>query len=360
MRDSHDFISLSSTLGGNPGHSASGATAGDTGAASLLTGTLPRSVDEALAAAVGLGSSAPALGSGDTFRLWEALATLASADLAVARVVEPHLDALAILHQAGPLAFPLSPGSTWGVFAAEGGNEPLAATAGVAGDWTLSGVKPWCSLADRLDAALVTATLDSGERRLFAVDLHHPGVDVIDGAWVARGLTEIPSGPVRFTGVPAQPVGEAGWYLERPGFSWGAIGVAACWYGGAVGLARTLFAAASSGTADRIRLMHLGAVDELLQSARRALAEAAALVDAGAATGPAGRLLAKRVRATVARASEEVLVRVGHTLGPAPLALDADHSKRVADLQLYLRQHHAERDEASLGESIVRDGSLPW
>jgi len=65
------------------------------------------------------------------------------------------------------------------------------------------------------------------------------------------------------------------------------------------------------------------------------------------------------VRATVARACEDVLERAGHALGPAPLALDAAHAKRVADLQLYVRQHHAERDLASLGETIAAR-TRPW
>ncbi len=71
------------------------------------------------------------------------------------------------------------------------------------------------------------------------------------------------------------------------------------------------------------------------------------------------RLLAKRVRATVARAVDEVLARAGRALGPAPLALDAAHAKRVADLQLYVRQHHAERDLASLGRALA-DGGESW
>ena len=169
---------------------------------------------------------------------------------------------------------------------------------------------------------------------------------------------EIPSGPVRFDGVPATPVGEPGWYLERPGFAWGGIGVAACWYGGAVGIARTVHAAAATRPNPHL-LAHLGAIDELLQSSRRALAEAAALIDGPDADGVDARLLAKRVRATIARTCEEVVARAGHALGPAPLAMDGAHAKRVADLALYVRQHHAERDQQSLGEALAKDAA-PW
>jgi alkylation response protein AidB-like acyl-CoA dehydrogenase len=333
--------------------------------------TEPGDVATALETALLLGREGALVGVGYTATLWEALATTASADLGAARAIEPHLDALAILSQAtetainaGQVDVDADAARTWGVFAAEGG-PPLRITATAAG-WQLDGTKPWCSLADRLSAALVTATDTDGERHLVSVDLRHPGVEVVPGGWHARGLSEIPSGPVRFAAVPAVEVGEPGWYLTRPGFSWGGIGVAACWFGGAVGIARTVFAAVSAKeTPDRLQLMHLGAIDEQLESARRALAEAAALVDAGAAEGAPGRLLAKRVRGTVARACEEVLTHAAHALGPAPLAHNPVHAKRVADLQLYVRQHHAERDEASLGEALVRaaqsrEETAPW
>ncbi|MEA9983871.1 acyl-CoA dehydrogenase family protein [Subtercola sp. RTI3] len=338
---------------------------------------LPSTVAEALAFAEELSLQRAVPGDGRTRELFEALGTLACHDLAVARAAEPHLDAHAILRQSG-----IDPGArgTWGVFASEGG-EPLVVERSN-DTWQVTGTKQWCSLAGQLDMALVTATVapeagsggsgsgksgsggsgsatGPGERRLFGVRLRDPGITVERGAWHARGLTEVESGPVHFDRVDALPIGAPGWYLERPGFSWGAIAVAACWFGGAVGLARTLFEAVSP-SASPFALMHLGRVDALLEDSRRALLEAAERIDDGRATGPEGRLLAKRVRATVARASEEILLRVGHALGPAPLALDAAHAKRVADLTLYLRQHHAEKDDASLGSTVAALGTPPW
>lgn len=353
---------------------------------SLLLDDPPRGVDAALALAERLGAARPAPGRPGTRDLWEALATLAADDLALARAVEPHLDAVAILDDADPAAVITG---AWGVFAAEGGDDPLTARH-ADGRWTLTGTKPWCSLGDRLDRALVTARVAgagggaagesaTAERRLFAVALAEARTDGTAHAdadgWVARGLVEIPSGPVRFSGVPATAVGDAEWYTARPGFAWGGIGVAACWYGGALGVARTVRTAVRERHEPHAEA-HLGAIDEALQSARRALEEAAALAADGArapsaaeAADPAPparpldrdavRLLAKRVRATVARTADEVLHRAGRALGPAPLARDAAHAKRVADLQLYVRQHHAERDLASLGRSIA-DGGGSW
>jgi hypothetical protein len=48
-----------------------------------------------------------------------------------------------------------------------------------------------------------------------------------------------------------------------------------------------------------------------------------------------------------------VLTTVGHALGPGPLAHDETHAARVADLTLYVRQHHAERDLAALGRLVA-------
>ena len=311
-------------------------------------------VPAALALAGEVGAGLPVPGAGRTLHLWSALASVAAVDLTVARTLEPHLDALAILGQAG---VPAASG-TWGVFAAEGPGDPLRAEpAGTS--YVLDGRKHWCSLAGVLDHALVSARVGE-ERQLFAVDLAQDGVTAVTGTWVARGLSAVDSGPVDFADVPATAVGEPGWYLERPGFAWGGIGVAAVWFGGAVGVARRLLTAAAHRPPDQVALMHLGAVDARLHAARCVLEEAAYAVDAGRLLGAAGWRAALRVREVVALAAEDVLGRAAHGLGPGPLATDEDHARRVADLELYLRQWHAERDQASLGEALLASSTTPW
>lgn len=90
--------------------------------ASLASLPLPHDVDSAIDLAPQLTSVAESLGAGVTRSVWELLATLAAHDLGVARTIEPHLDAAAILFQAGWRA----PEGTWGVFG-------LFAVEGVAG-----------------------------------------------------------------------------------------------------------------------------------------------------------------------------------------------------------------------------------
>ncbi|HEU5007100.1 MAG TPA: hypothetical protein VFT67_09020 [Jatrophihabitantaceae bacterium] len=306
----------------------------------------------ALAVAETYGGDIPLPGGGSTAARWQLFADLAAVDLTVARVVEAHTDALAILAEAGEGYCE----GRWGVFAAEAPGVRLEARAEPDGEVRLYGTKPWCSLAGLLEHALVTAHV--GDRRaLFAVTLSGSAVrpEAPEG-WIARGLSTVPSGPVHFDGAPARPVGGPDWYLLRPGFAWGGIGVAACWLGGA----RALAAAVRRQTARRadsvdapILAMHLGGIDVALYAAGDCLAQAAVLVDAGSANGRDGELLALRVRSAVARAVEETLDRAAHVLGPGPLAFDEEYARRVADLQLYVRQHHGERDLATLGRMLA-------
>ncbi|MDQ0616597.1 acyl-CoA dehydrogenase family protein [Arthrobacter globiformis] len=362
-----------------------------------------------LAIAQQAGRSAPKPGDGRTARLWELLASVAAVDVAAARVLEPHLDAGAILAQAG------TPGSftgSWGVYAAEAPGTRLTAApasaradgrspaeteprepepSGKSGGVQLTGSKPWCSLAQFVDHAVVTAHTVTGGRAAFAVDLRAAGVTCDVPEWTSRGLREIPSGTVHFDLVPAVPLGGDGWYFQRPGFAWGGMGVAACWLGGAVALGRHFEAALQRGARsqrepDQVALAALGEVDRILSSTVQYLAKAAEAVDAAPAglapAGPdsgaeaadggtvaggaeattsavGGWSEALRVRGTVAAAVERVQLLVSQNLGPGPLAFDERYGKCMADLSLYVRQHHATRDDAQLG-ALTLQGEHAW
>ena len=316
--------------------------------ASQAAGDVPLS----LAVARHLGGVAPQPGTGRTLELWELLATVGSSDLTVARVLEPHLDAQAIATQADQ-SFDLE--TTWGVFAAEGPGVAVTASQDSDG-WRLNGTKPWCSLAGVLDRALITAHTE-GARRLFSVDLRDPGVAASEGAWIARGLAAVRSESIELSDVAATPVGEDGWYLTRPGFAWGGMGVAAVWFGGAVGIARSLVEHLRKREPDQLGLAMLGETDVLLSSCRTMLAAAAQHVDGGVGD-PA--TTAQRVRSAVSAAAERVITIAGHAMGPAPLALDEEHARRVVDLTLYLRQDHAERDLVRLGSRLLETEATPW
>ena len=314
----------------------------------------PATIHTALRAAHQAGAlNLPLPGGGKTLRRWQALAELAAADLSLARLAEGHADAVAILAElAGPGGAAAEPTDMWGVWAAEPPGTQIQAVRGVSG-WRLTGRKPWCSCARLIDRALITAHAEDG-RRLFAVSV--ADTIAVPGTWSAVGMAASGSLAVDLLDVPAAAVGGPRAYLDRPGFWHGGAGVAACWYGGALGAARTLLGAARRRDVGPHALAHLGAVDAVVTGLAAWLQVAAVQIDDDPhdSTGQA-ELRARRLRAGAEAGATEVLDRVGRALGAGPLCLDPVHAQRAADLTVYLRQSHAERDLADLGALAARD-----
>ncbi|WP_203727531.1 acyl-CoA dehydrogenase [Paractinoplanes durhamensis] len=296
----------------------------------------------------------PLPGHGATAERLRGLTALGRADLVTCRLAEGHVDAVAIRAELGDLDQDQNrSGERWGVWAAAPSS--VRAEHGPHG-WRLTGDRPWCSGAAWCTDALVTAAADDGIR-LFAVRTEHPHATPLDGTWPAIGMAGSDSRTIRFTDAPARPVGDPGAYVDRPGFWHGGVGVAACWFGGALGVADTLLSAARRKDPGPHALAHLGAVDVALGAARAVLDEAAARIDADPKAD--AHRLALRVRATVEATATEVLDRVGRALGAGPLCRDPDHARRVADLTVYLRQSHAEADLEQLGR-LLAEGEGQW
>lgn len=292
----------------------------------------------------------PLPGRGHTLERWRALAAIAGRDLCVAKVMEAHYDAQAIL--ADLHAAPLSTGTLAAVWAAEG---PQATLRHDAASGTISGSKPWCSGAGLVDVALVTAHDGEGSR-LLRVRTDAAGILLQPQSWHATGMGGIPSGTVQFERVQADPVGAQGEYLSRSGFWHGGAGIAACWYGAAVALASPLQRSPRvEGDAQAAAL--LGQVDMGLQCCAALLRELATWIDAMPAQPHQTDVI--RARSVVERTCVKVLDAVGRALGPAPMCLDAAHAQRWADLTVFIRQSHADRDWAELGRAI-QHAEAPW
>ncbi|MCV7348241.1 acyl-CoA dehydrogenase [Mycolicibacterium rhodesiae] len=292
----------------------------------------------------------PLPGSGGTLIRWQALAALCERDVVAGRLAEAHTDAIAILAELnGPAA---QPDRLWGVWAAEAPGATVTAHHD-GDDVTLSGIKAWCSGAGLCADALVTAQTDTGARGLYAVDLHGPGVEPLPSTWRNAGMADSDTRSVQFSAAPATPVGGPDEYLTRPGFWHGAAGVAACWLGAARAVAAALYrAVAAHQDQNPYTAAHLGAVDTALAAAEALMTSTAGQVDA--APHSAGQVAARRLRAAVETAVDEAIGRTARALGPAPLAMDEAHARRVADLTMYVRQSHAERDLAALGLLVAR------
>lgn len=298
----------------------------------------------------------PQPGDGATLDRWRALARVAARDLGLCKLYEGHTDALAILHELGADAPP--PDSTWGTWAAE----PPDARVHLNGrttsqDVRLDGRKAWCSGARVLSHALLTAWAEDGSQQLVAVALHQPGVAFEDGVWHACGMGTTGSHSVLFDQARGHCVGPADGYLHRPGFWHGGAGIAACWFGATQALAEALRRRCAE-QGEPHALAHLGAVDAQLYAAGCALADAAEWIDAHPLED--AEHIARRLRAVVEAAAEATLLHVGHALGAAPYCLDPHLARLLADLPVYLRQSHAERDLAALGQVAAQAPAGGW
>lgn len=303
----------------------------------------------------------PLPGTGNTLQRWQTLAIVAEHSLSLAKLYEGHTDALAILAE---LERPFMPfiGATWGVWAAESANLRVIIQPSNGATVTLDGTKCWCSGAETLSHGLLTAWYADGRGpQLVRVSMHQPGVSVSSEEWVAVGMAASASVDVTFSQVDAHLVGNVGEYLSRPGFWQGGAGVAACWYGGARVVGATLHDALCdlpTSARNVFRMSALGKVDLALQSTAALLRDAAQWIDNNPSADASE--VALRVRLAAEGCAMQVLDEAGRALGAAAFCRNARFAGAAADLPVFVRQSHAERDFVALAERITSNRNTPW
>lgn len=301
----------------------------------------------------------PLPGSGATLQRWQALAEVAAHDLSLAKLYEGHTDAIAILAELGD---DTAAEGVWGVWAAEmPGNRVLIESA-ADGRVSLLGRKAWCSGAADLSHGLLTAWHRDGRGpQLVRVALKQPSIEMDGSAWRAVGMAGSASVDVSFSGALADPVGDMGDYLSRPGFWQGGAGVAACWYGGALTLGAALREALVRQPQIQrttLRMSALGKIDLSLQGTAALLRAAAQWIDQHPKADASG--FALRVRLAAEDSARRVLDEAGRALGAAAFCRDAHFARAAADLPVFIRQSHAERDFAALGERLLSGDQSSW
>jgi hypothetical protein len=288
----------------------------------------------------------PRPAGGATLQRWRRLAEVAAEDLALVKLYESHADAVAILAELGADRLAEPPVARWAVWAAE----PPDARLDLVPDGDrlrLHGRKAWCSGAGLVSHALVTGWDPAGNQQLAAVELAQAGITAEAGVWQAPGMSGAGTVDLCFENVPAVPVGGPGQYTGRPGFWHGGCGIAACWYGGTLPLARAVLARRS----DPYGRAHLGAIDLAMRSLRALLIETAGWLDTHPAAPAAEPAL--RLRGAADATARLVLDHAGRALGAGPLCRDPSVARHFADLPVFLRQTHGERDLAELGGLIA-------
>lgn len=301
-------------------------------------------------------------GAGSTAARWLRLADVGAEDLSVARLVEPHLDAVAILHEANgePEA-----GCLYAVWASRS-THPVTVRPLGDGAAQLVGTQPFgggASICDRalIDVvAVVDAPFDTASDStaigtiLVDVDLRtgrRDGTILIDTSrWRSPAFVDTATGEVAFDryrlSVAAQ-IGDAGFYLRRPGFWHGAVGPAAVWCGGVAGLLAEAERAPIRTAHERAGLGELRAMVWGMQAQLRVAGDEA---DAAPNDATAARERAVMIRHLIERQCVLALDVFTRTVGPRLLVHDDAVIRRVQELQLYLRQVHYGADLESITE----------
>ncbi len=294
--------------------------------------------------------------------LVEALLAVGRTDVPLARLVEGHADAVRILDQAGRV--PIGD-AAYGVWASRSRRSGVAATPDGTG-WRLDGILRFASGAGVLDRALVPVWLDDEHHLLLDLDVRTLPVD--DNAWVTSAMEVSRSHTLRLDAVSASGdavIGPVDFYLDRPGFFPGGVGVAACWAGGAARIADLLLDRSPSSWPEHVRA-RMGEIRVQLASAAAVVRSTARTLDelwvdpAGAdarsndhpgAAGPrpAWQAISTEARAATAHAVTIVLEQARRVGGAAGFAHDEAFSRAHHDLDLYVLQQNADGDRAFLG-----------
>ena len=194
---------------------------------------------------------------GRTRERWAALQRLGEEhDLSLAKLAESHLDAVEILAEAG-----LSPAGS-GLYGCGPRRraDPADAIPGRP-PVRLRGRQHFASGARLLDRALVTAVSEGAAGTLLVdIPLDDGGITVVPGSWPAVGMAATDSVELEVDiAVPAEAVvGEANWYVRRPGF-WVGGSVLRLWLGGAHRVLAPLAERAAAQDASELVLAHYGA-----------------------------------------------------------------------------------------------------
>ena len=337
-------------------------------------GEFPESAFSALADAGLLAVTLPGhdldFNQGKTARLLHLLKRIGSANLAVGRVYEGHINALYLIHL---YATPAQQArwyadvsqhqrlfSVWNTQAEDGVRMDQ-----VNSSYRLTGAKTFCSGAGWVHRPLITGHLQTDSKngwQMAVVPTERVAeIRQDERFWQPLGMRASASFKLDFTGVDVSEsdlLGQPGDYLRQPYFSGGAIRFAAVQLGGAEAIFQ----------ATRSFLMGMNRIDDILQQTR--LAEMACLIESGnqwlqAAGDKTDQWLAQGADWTTIvgyanmtrTAIEEICLRVmplaERCVGARGLLRPNSFERLHRDLTLYLRQPAPDATLVDIGKYVL-------
>jgi hypothetical protein len=273
-----------------------------------------------------------------------ALAELGRIDLALARLVEGHADAMRILDQAGTA--PLD--GVYGVWASRSAGTGVRATQQPDG-WRLSGELRFASGIDLIDRALLPGWVDAHHLLL---DLPVDAVDADRETWQTSAMDASRSFTVRVDQLADRVVGPLDFYLTRPGFLVGGLEVAAVWAGGAASVLEQVSVGLRGFEPSAHQLRRLGVMEQAVWLARTAVDATVVRLPGLDAAALARETAAART--AVVTCCEQVVDEAERIVGPGGMSGNARLARTLADLAIFVRQHHVDLAHESAGRHALQ------
>ena len=275
-----------------------------------------------------------------------ALTELGRVDLCLARLVEGHADALRILEQADAEPRP----GVYGVWASRSAGTGVAASP-LGSGWRLDGELRFASGIDIVDRALLPGWVDADTHLLF--DIAANGVAADRSTWrtVAMDASRSFTVEVHQACDQTDVVGRANFYLRRPGFVVGGLGVAAVWVGGAQSVLDQVLAGLGRFQPSAHQLRRLGLMEQAVWVARTTVETTARRLSELATDDVARETTLART--AVVAACEEVRAEAERIVGPGGLSGSTQLARTLADLAIFVRQHHVDGALEGLGRGAL-------
>ena len=294
--------------------------------------------------------------------LYRVLREIGRGNLAVGRVYEGHVNALALIEawgtpeQRDTAAADAHAGHVFGVWNTEIPRDGVRLEPTPGGGVRMEGAKTYASGLGRVTRAFMNGALPDGSWQMVLVPLDRVDSDDDPSWWTAQGMRASRSGRCDVSGVRLGPdalIGQPGDYLREPDFTGGSVRFAAVQLGGAVELADAArdHLTALKRTDNEIQQMRLGRVAVDLETGSLWLLGAARMLernadpDAIVAYAQAARTAIEAVCLDVLDAVDRAVGARGLVRGPV---------ERVGrDLRLYLRQPAPDATVVAVGAAFL-------
>lgn len=285
---------------------------------------------------------------GGAERLRDVLRGIGRSNLAVGRIYEGHVNALALVLRYGSdpvrarFAADARAGHLFGVWNTEPAEPGGLAIEAETGGSVLAGAKSYASGAGHVTRPLVTARLPDGRRQMLVVPLD-PAVRADLSGWRAHGMRASATGTVDFSGLRVEPLDRIGApddYYRQPFFAAGAWRFLAVQCGGieAVLEAHRAHLTAAGRGADPYQRARLGQAATAAETARLFVERAAHLATAEPGMDERAVAYVALARGAVERAGLDAIELAQRSIGLSGFLEDHPLERLVRDLATYLRQ----------------------